>query len=71
MDENHDWTEDELATLDAIFEMSREKYVCEIIDHDADDDEFLVAWTDKDGKEWAAWFSRRLINEIFTDAVVN
>lgn len=72
MDPNDsDWTDEERATLDAILEMTREKYACEIVDHDHEDDEFLVVWTDAAGREWGAWFSRRLVDEIFTEEVLN
>jgi hypothetical protein len=70
-DDDHEWTEEELETIAAIEEMTREKYACVIEDHDHDEDEFLVVWTDKNEREWGAWFSRRLVNELFTERVLN
>ena len=71
MSDDQELTEEELATIEAILEMTREKYECEIVDHDPDEDEYLVVWTDRAGKEWGAWFTSHTINELFTDEVLN
>lgn len=63
--------DDETETLAAIIEMAEEKYACTVVEHDAEQDEFLVTWKDNDDQEWGCWFSRRLLNEIFTTVTIN
>jgi predicted N-acetyltransferase YhbS len=68
---NQEWTDEELATLAAIEAMTEHKYVCTIVDHDHESDEFLVQWQDDAQAVWQVWFSRRFINEVFTEMVLN
>ena len=59
------------ATIAAIEEMTREKYPCTVLEHDAETDEFLVIWSDAADKEWGCWFTRALIEEVFTNATMH
>ena len=57
--------------LRAVEEMERNKYLCSIDDYDEAQQLYLVTWQDDGGREWGFWGTRRLIEQIFEQVLLN
>jgi hypothetical protein len=62
---------DASETLAAIMEMAEERYICTVEEHDPETDDYLLVWTDNAEQEWGCWFSRSLIEDLFSNVVLN
>lgn len=64
----HQDTDDTLADIE---EMATEGYLCSLGDYRRETDEYEVTWHNKLGRECGFWGGKRLLEQLFTEEILN